>query len=65
MRESNYILDLESKLIFQHSIARCFNLKTGQKVLLFNYCLKNDSGSFLVKKIVRKGYYKNEVLILA
>ena len=40
-----------------------FNLKTGQKVL-FNYCLKNYSGSFLVKKIVKKGYYKNEGLRL-
>ena len=31
------------------------DLKTGQKVLLFSYCLKNYSGSFLVKKMVKKG----------
>ena len=42
-----------------------FNVKTDQKVLLFNYCLKNYSGSFLVKKIVKKEYYKNEGLSLA
>ena len=41
-----------------YKIARSFNIKTGQKFLLFNYCLKNY-GSFLVKKIVKKGYYKN------
>ena len=33
-----------------YKIARCFNLKTGQKVLLFDYCLKNYGGYFLVKK---------------
>ena len=32
---------------------------------MFNYCLKNYSGSFLVKKMVKKGYYKNESLSLA
>ena len=42
-----------------YKIARSFNIKTGQKFLLFNYCLKNYDGSFLVKKIVKKGYYKN------
>ena len=47
-----------------YKIAWCFNLKTDQKVLLFNYCLENYSGSFLVKKMVKKGYYKNEVLSL-
>ena len=41
-----------------YKIARCFNLKTGQKNLLFNYCLKNDDGSFLVKKMIKQGRRK-------
>ena len=32
---------------------------------MFNYCLKNYSGSFLVKKMVKKGYDENEGLTLA
>ena len=46
-------------------MAWCFKLKTDQKVFLFNYCLKNYSGSFLVKNMLKKGYYKNEGLSLA
>ena len=42
-----------------------FLSKQDQKVFLFNYSLKNHSGFFLVKKMVKKGYYKNERLSLA
>ena len=39
----------------------CFKLKTDEKVLYFNYCLKNYSGSFLTKKMVKKGIIEMKV----
>ena len=44
-------------------MAWCFDLKSGQKVILLNYCLKNYIDYFLAKKIVTRGYYKNEGFI--
>ena len=44
-----------------YKIAWYLILKTGQKVLLFNYCSKNYGGSLLVKKIVKKGITRMEV----